>query len=128
MRALIDTHVLLWWATDSGRLSQIARDTISEVENQILWSTASTWELAIKASLNRITIPGSLDDFLASLLREQAISVLPIQQSHALRVALLPPIHRDPFDRMLVAQAAAEDIPLITADRQLSDYEVSTIW
>ena len=67
---IIDTHVLLWWATDSGRLSQIARDTISEVGNQILWSTASTWELAIKASLNRITIPGGLDGFLASLLRE----------------------------------------------------------
>ena len=128
MRAILDSHVLLWWLADSGRLSDRARTIVARGDNELFWSAASTWELAIKIGLGKLRLDGTLSEFLGSALREQSIRVLPIQHSHALRVESLPPHHRDPFDRMLVAQAQVERLAIVSADPRLAAYEVDRIW
>lgn len=128
MRILLDTHALLWWLEDSPRLSTRARELMARGGNELLWSAASSWELAIKASLGRIRTPAPVGRFVGRVVREEALSVLPIQQSHALRVAELPLHHRDPFDRLLVAQAQLERVPLLSVDEDLARYEVEVLW
>ncbi len=128
MRALLDTHAFLWWITDDPRVSARARELISSSRNDLFLSAASGWEIAIKAGLGRIELPSPMERFLIAQLRENRIDVLPIQMSHALRVHALPRHHRDPFDRMLVAQAQLEKLPILSADRRIAEYEVKTMW
>ena len=129
MKVLIDTHAYLWWLQDADRLSATARSMLEGAQNQIAWSVASTWEMAIKLQLGKLRLPEgkSLRD-LSSVLADGAISVLPIHQAHAVEVARLPPLHRDPFDRMLVAQARVEGLTILTADETLRRYDVETTW
>ncbi len=128
MRILLDTHTFLWWITADHRLSQRSIELISDGNNELLFSTASGWEIAIKAGLGRLDIPDPLDRFVSEHLFRNHIGVLPVQLSHALHVHSLPHHHRDPFDRMLVAQAQVERLPLLSSDRRLAEYDVDVLW
>jgi PIN domain nuclease of toxin-antitoxin system len=128
VRALLDTHVLLWWMADDGRLSTRARSVLGDRDTTLLWSTASTWELAIKCSLGKVTLPGPLGAYLETRLSQQGIELLPVAQAHAVAVGALPMHHRDPFDRMLVAQAQTEGLALVTGDPAIAAYAVAVEW
>jgi PIN domain nuclease of toxin-antitoxin system len=128
MKLLIDTQCWLWWLGAPDRLSDHARSLIADSANEIFLSAVSAWEIAIKAALGKLDLPIPPERYVPSRLAEQAMKSLPIEQSHALHVYSLPPHHRDPFDRMLVAQAQLESLRLLTADRALEAYEVEIIW
>lgn len=119
MRVLLDTHILLWWLADDRKLVQNARDIIANPGNDILVSSASAWEISIKTALGRLEI--ELDDIEEAIARN-GFGTLPISFRHALTVGRLPEIHRDPFDRMLVAQASVEELRLLTHDRVFERY------
>ena len=121
MKLLLDTHVLLWLAEGSHRLSSAARALVEDRDNRLVFSAASICELAVKRSLDRPdfrTDPG----LMRRELLEAGYEDLPVTSAHAAAVASLPPIHRDPFDRLLIAQATVEGIPLLTADATILRY------
>ena len=128
MRYLLDTHCLLWWLTEPERLSAEAVDIISDADNDILVSVASSWEIAIKYALGKLPLPASPEQYLPSRLQRCRFGTLHIEHAHALRVALLPLHHRDPFDRLLIAQSQIDRVPIITVDRQFAAYKVKVIW
>jgi len=128
MRALLDTHAFLWWITNDPRLSRKVREIISDGENELFLSVASGWEMAIKAGLGRLQLPPNLEHFILEQMALNAIESLPVQMSHALHVYKLPAHHRDPFDRMLIAQAQLENLPILTVDPQIARYSVKVIW
>lgn len=128
MKALLDTHAWLWFGLVDPRLSDGARAIIEDPDNEILLSPTSFWEIAIKISLGKYSLDEELDDFVARQLEENAIKVLPIDAAHARVVATLPFHHRDPFDRMLVAQAIVERVPLISSDAELDQYSIQRVW
>jgi PIN domain nuclease of toxin-antitoxin system len=128
MRILLDTHAFLWWITEGGRLSARARDAIADGGNTLLLSAASGWEIAVKVGLGRIELPVPIGRFLTEQLRKSQIDVLPVQMSHTFRVQELPPLRRDTFDRMLVAQAKMEKLRILTRDPQVAHYDVETLW
>ena len=128
MKALLDTHIFLWWITDHPKLSSRARQIISDGKNELFLSAVSGWEIAIKAQLGRIQIPDKPEVFISEQMVANAIVGLPIQISHAVHVYNLPLHHRDPFDRLLVAQAQLEGLPILTDDPQISQYPVKVIW
>ena len=121
MRLLLDTQLLLWAAYTPERVPETARALIGDVRHELVFSPASVWEVVIKRALDR-------PDFridprrLRRGMEENGYVELPITSEHALAVDLLPPVHKDPFDRILVAQALVEGLPLVTADRRLADY------
>ena len=127
MRVLLDTHAFLWFVSGNSKLSRSARLIIENPGNELLLSAASIWELGIKSSLGRITFPCPLDQYVAEKIKAGFV-VLPITWKHAATVANLPLEHRDPFDRMLVAQAICEKISIITRDTKIANYGVNTIW
>jgi PIN domain nuclease of toxin-antitoxin system len=128
MRALLDTHTFLWWVHNDPRLSAQVREIIGDNSNTLYLSAASGWEIAIKAQLGKLQFSSSLDQFIAEQLRLNSIDTLPIALRHGLHVATLPPHHRDPFDRILVAQCQLEQLPMLTADAQITKYAIQTIW
>ena len=128
MRALLDTHVFLWWLLDDQRLSPQARTIMRDGRHEMLWSAASSWELAIKISRGLLRLPGPLGSYLPVKLREQGITLLPVEHVHTFAVVELPHYHRDPFDRLLVAQARVEEVPLMSADPQIRRYDVEILW
>ena len=128
MRLLLDTHVFLWALMDDPKLSRIAREAFLHPANDLLLSVASTWEIAIKASLGKLDMPKPLGRFLRQQLERNTISLLPIELNHAVRVATLPFHHRDPFDRLLLAQSLEEQLPILSADTALDAYEVQRLW
>lgn len=128
MKLLLDTHTFLWWITDSPRLSEHARQLIAHGDNEVLFSAASGWEIAIKTGLGRLSLPDDAERFITEQLARNSFLVLPIQLSHALRVMALPDHHRDPFDRLLVAQAQVENLPILSSDPQIVRYDVEVIW
>ncbi|MEO7908985.1 MAG: type II toxin-antitoxin system VapC family toxin [Roseiflexaceae bacterium] len=128
MRALLDTHTFLWWVHNDSRLSQRVREIISDSSNTLYLSAVSGWEIAIKAQLGKLQFSSSLDRFIAEQIALNGIDTLPITLRHGLHVATLPPHHRDPFDRLLVAQCQLEQLPMLTADAQILKYALQTIW
>ncbi len=128
MRAIIDTHVFLWWDLDDVRLSDRARTVIRDGGNEIVVSTASIWEVAIKAAKGRLDLPDDVQAFVDGRLRRNRWLELPIDSRHAIRAAALPRLHGDPFDRVLIAQAQVESLPILTTDAVISQYDVETIW
>jgi len=128
MRALLDTHAFLWWITDDPRLSRRAREIIADGANRLFLSAVSGWEIAIKAGLGRLVLEGDPGVFVIEQMAANAIEDLPIFMGHVLRVYDLPPHHRDPFDRLLVAQAQMENLPIVTADPRISLYDVEVLW
>lgn len=121
MRLLLDTHLLLWAAASSRRLPREARELIEDVANEVYFSAASVWEIAIKSSLARRDFRVDPDALLPALPK-MGIVELAVTAVHAAGVAQLPPIHRDPFDRLLVAQSIAEPLALLTNDALLARY------
>jgi len=128
VNVLLDTHAFLWWVRDDARLSAVAREVVGDGDNSIFLSTASAWEIVIKARLGKLRAPVDLESFLAQQLAHNAFEVLPVGLRHALRVASLPDLHRDPFDRMLVAQSQVESLVILTADEAVARYDVRTRW
>ena len=128
MRALLDTHAFLWWVDDDARLSAFARATIADGDNQILVSVVSAWEILLKVGLGRLTIDEAAGERIPEQIDANAFEVLPVHLRHALRLTQLPAVHRDPFDRMLAAQALEEDVALITGDPRLAEYPVRVVW
>jgi PIN domain nuclease of toxin-antitoxin system len=123
VRLLLDTHVLLWWLDDSPALGAEARDLISLGENEVYVSAISAAEIAIKSSTGKLRVPSDLEQ----QLDQNAFAPLPLRLRHALAVETLPLHHRDPFDRLLIAQAQCEDALLVTADRMFAAYDVPTV-
>ena len=123
MRLLLDTHLLLWAAANSKRLSREARELLEDAGNDVYYSAASIWEIAIKSSLRRKDFRIELPQLL-SALPEMGLIELPITAVHAASVSSLPPIHRDPFDRLLIAQSLTEPLVLLTNDALLERYRV----
>jgi PIN domain nuclease of toxin-antitoxin system len=121
MRLLLDTHVLLWALSSPERLGKKARSAIEDASNDVMFSAASIWEIAVKWSLKRLDFKVAPDEILAVAI-ESGFDELPIRSTAAAQVAVLPAHHRDPFDRLLVAQAVMEPIILYTADPQLVVY------
>jgi PIN domain nuclease of toxin-antitoxin system len=124
----LDTHAFLWWITEDRRLSARAREVMTDGGNNLLFSAACGWEIAIKANLGRISLPTPIDRFLSEQLQRNGIGTLPIEMRHALRVHAIPLLHRDPFDRLLVAQAQLEKLRILTSDPQIAQYDVETLW
>jgi PIN domain nuclease of toxin-antitoxin system len=127
VKILLDTHVLLLWVTDSAQLSTEVRELFAPGSHELLWSAASTWELGIKMALGKLRLPEPLEDFIPRQIADQGLTGLPIYHDHVVRTASLPRIHRDPFDRMLIAQAFVERVPLATKDPQLDAYGIECI-
>ena len=128
MKILLDTHTFLWWITGDQKLSGRAREIISDGSNELFLSAATGWEMAIKAQIGRLKLPGEPIHFILEQMRINAIQSLPIQMNHALHVSTLPQHHRDPFDRLLIAQAQLEGLPVLSSDHQLANYQVEVIW
>jgi PIN domain nuclease of toxin-antitoxin system len=128
VRLLLDTHVFLWWVAASAKVSRKARTAIASARNECYVSVASGWEIAIKVSLGKLRIEGALDRFLPEQLAANGFRPLPIDLKHAARVAILPFHHRDPFDRLLVAQALEEDLAVVTADPSFARYGMKRVW
>ena len=128
MRILLDTHTLIWWMTDSPHLSRSARESIAKAGNDALVSAVSAWEIATKVRLGRLPAAADLvQNFVADLELRQ-IAVLPVTAEHGIRAGLLPGPHKDPFDRMLIAQAQAEGVPIVSNDEALDGYGVRRVW
>lgn len=128
MNALLDTHTFLWWITDDRRLSNKIRSVLGNGRNTIYFSAASGWEIAVKAKLNKLTLPTNIGGFVGEHLTENGFEILPIHLEHALHVYTLPIYHRDPFDRILIAQSQLENLPLLTIDSEISRYDTKVIW
>ena len=120
---LIDTHILLWWLADDAALSARARSLLMDPEHTCFISAATIWEIRIKERLKKLSVPKNFD----SVVGVQGFSFLPITHIHANAVAKLPMLHRDPFDRMLLAQAACERVTVLTHDNQLKQYKISVV-
>jgi PIN domain nuclease of toxin-antitoxin system len=121
-RILLDTHVLLWWLIDSPKLGVTAREAIAAADNVVYVSAASIWEIAIKKSLGKLRAPDNFDH----ILEQEGFEELPVSVYHAEQAGGLPAHHRDPFDRMLIAQAQAEGLLLLSQDKQISAYGIRT--
>lgn len=128
MKLLLDTHTFLWWVAASDELSRKARSAVGSARNECFVSVASGWEIAIKVSLGKLRIDGALDRFLPEQLAANGFQALAIDLKHTARVATLPFHHRDPFDRLLVAQALEEDLAMVTADPVVVKYGVKRVW
>jgi PIN domain nuclease of toxin-antitoxin system len=126
MAILLDTHVFLWWGRNDTKLSKNARHEITRAECYL--SLVSCWELAIKVGLNRIRFDRPVAQFLSEELPANAIRLLPIEFRHAMRIAHLPFHHRDPFDRLFIAQALEERMAIVSADDRFDAYGVQRIW
>ena len=128
MKYLLDTHAFLWFVADDNKISSKAKSVIEDSKNEIFFSAASAWELAIKTKLNRLKITGDLESFIIEQLSTNRFVPLSITLSHSLFTEKLPQIHKDPFDRMIIAQSIVEDLPLISADRKIRKYKTAIIW
>ena len=127
MRLILDTHAFLWFINDSPQLSPPAAELL-ESGNELLLSTASLWEVAIKLSIGKLALPAPYEAFIAEQLKLNVIEVLPITVPHLAVVATLPLHHRDPFDRLLAAQALVEQVPLVSKDPSFDQYGLKRLW
>ncbi|MEM6403938.1 MAG: type II toxin-antitoxin system VapC family toxin [Cyanobacteria bacterium P01_D01_bin.116] len=128
MKALLDTHAFIWWVTDDSRLSSTARGIIADESNVLFLSAASAWEIVIKVRLGKLNLPEPPETYIPSRLTMNRFESLPIQMVHALQVVNLPDFHRDPFDRIIIAQSQVEKMPIVTVDTQVTRYPVDVIW
>ena len=128
MDLLLDTHALLWWLSDDPALTKAARKAIAETKNSVYVSAASAWEIATKVRLGKLPSAVDLASDFAGLLDRELFKTLAISAEHAIRAGLLPGPHKDPFDRMLIAQAQAENVPIISNEIHFDGYGVRRIW
>ena len=128
MAFLVDTHAMIWWVIDDPRLPASVRQRIAEPKEQLVFSIASLWEITIKIRNGKLKEIGASIVYLRDYLKEAGIEVLPIKIDHLLRLEMLDLHHRDPFDRLLVAQALEENLPILTEDAAFSRYPVEVVW
>ena len=128
MRVFLDTSAFLFFITDSERLSVEARKAFTNMDNELVLSIASLWEITIKASLGKLELLRPFEKFIPEQLKENEISILPIELSHLSKLIKLPFHHRDPFDRLIIAQSIAEGHPIISCDSAFSRYSTEVIW
>jgi len=128
MKVLLDTHAFLWWIMDDPRLSATARAIIADPDTVVHVSAACAWEIAIKTSLEKLRLPQSPSSYIPAQMQINGFNELAITVDHALHIHALPHHHRDPFDRILVAQSQMEGIPLVSRDPLLGHYAVDLIW
>ena len=128
MRLLLDTHAFLWWVDDDPQLSPLARQQIADEHNDCLVSLASAWEMAIKAGLGKLKLAMSVQRYVHEHLATNNFQLLPIGLEHVTFVETLPLHHRDPFDRLLIAQAKCDGLVLISADPMFDEYGVIRLW
>jgi PIN domain nuclease of toxin-antitoxin system len=128
MNVLLDTHAFLWFVWDDARLSQTAKDTIIDPNNRKLVSVASVWEIAIKVSLQKLDLGMPYLPFMRSQLAINLFETLPLTLEHGSEVSRLPFHHRDPFDRLMIAQSMWEQMPVVSADPAFDAYSIKRIW
>jgi PIN domain nuclease of toxin-antitoxin system len=128
VKLLLDTHAFLWWVEGTPPIGRRARAAVANPDNEVLVSIASCWELAIKLSLGKLRLTRSLDRFIPEQLTLNGFSLLDVELRHVVRVADLPFRHRDPFDRLLVAQALEDELAIVSADRVFRKYGVTLVW
>ena len=128
MRLLVDTHALLWAMDDPTQLGDVARAALQDPRNELLVSAATVWELSIKVGLGKLVLALPLRQWLETTVAELALEIVPISIAYAERQADLPAHHRDPFDRLIIAQALVEGFPVVGADEVFDAYGVSRIW
>jgi PIN domain nuclease of toxin-antitoxin system len=128
VRFLLDTHTLIWWMTNDSHLSKAAHALVEDLNNTSMVSAVSAWEIATKFRLGRLPAAAVLvQDFVADL-EQQKIQILSVSAEHGIRAGSLPGPHKDPFDRMLIAQALSENVPIVSNDRALDGYGVRRLW
>lgn len=127
MRLLLDTHVFLWAAAEPARLTAAARAAIQDGNNAVVVSAVTGWEVAIKQALGKLTLPSPAEQWVPEVLQACAFGTAPVDMAAALRLRALPPHHRDPFDRMLIAQALESGLTVVTHDRVFEAYGVSVL-
>ena len=128
MKLLLDTQCWLWWFAQPDRLNQEAIAQIADETNELWLSVASVWEISIKVSIKKLPLPEPVDLYVSSRIAQLRMRSLAITAAHALQIAALLLHHRDPFDRLLIAQAQIEGMTLVSADRMFNQYEVSLLW
>ena len=128
MRVILDTHTLIWIADDDSRLASDARALVEDPSTDLLISAATIWEIAIKCGSGKLSLAGRFRPWIESIIAALEAEVLPITVEYADAQSTLPPHHRDPFDRLIVAQALVEGSPIVGIDRRLDDYGVRRIW
>jgi PIN domain nuclease of toxin-antitoxin system len=128
MRLLVDAHSLIWAADDPSRLSPAATAALQDPANELLVSAATVWEIAIKVGLGKLTLSLSYRDWMNRAITDLGLSLLPVTVDYAAAQAALPWHHRDPFDRLLIAQALTEGIPIVSADGQFDAYGIVRVW
>ncbi len=128
MQALLDTHALLWWLSDDPALTTRARKIIAETKNVVFVSAASAWEIATKVRVGKLPTAADLAADWTGHLEREGFQMLAISGEHAVRAGLLPGTHKDPFDRMLIAQAQAENIPIVSNEALFDAYGVRRLW
>ncbi|HZF13836.1 MAG TPA: type II toxin-antitoxin system VapC family toxin [Thermoanaerobaculia bacterium] len=128
MKALLDTHAFIWWDSDPTKLSTQARAVCEDRTNAIFLSAASAWEMQIKLQLGKLSLRLSLEEVIASQQQTNNIQILPVALGHVLALKDLPSPHKDPFDRLLIAQANVEDVVLISHDPIFASYPVRVLW
>jgi PIN domain nuclease of toxin-antitoxin system len=127
MDILLDTHAAVWFFEDDKRLSKSAAEAIYNLENMIYVSIASLWEIGIKISAGKLDFDGGIDGFIEAVYKNE-FELLGISPEHIKKVTALPFIHRDPFDRIIIAQSMVEDITIMTVDENIVKYDVNCIW
>ncbi|MCC5602103.1 type II toxin-antitoxin system VapC family toxin [Nostoc sp. CHAB 5714] len=128
MRFLLDTHTFIWFVTDSPKLSLSAKALIEDEYNEKLFSTASIWEMAIKHSLGKLRFDLPLQTFVKQQITQNSMDLLSIELDHLAVVATMPLHHRDPFDRLLIAQAIVEQVPILGMDSAFDAYSIQRLW
>lgn len=128
MRLLLDTHCWLWWFAQPKKLDEQVIEKIADETNEVWFSVASLWEMGIKVSIGKLSLPEPINHYVSSRMTQLGARSLEITATHALQVTALPMYHRDPFDRMLIAQAQIEDMTLVSADSIFRQYEVPLLW
>ncbi|OYD98579.1 PIN domain nuclease [Nostoc sp. 'Peltigera membranacea cyanobiont' 213] len=128
MKLLLDTQCWLWWFAQPERLNEEAIAHIADENNELWLSVASIWEIGIKVAIGKLPLPDPLDNYISSRMAQLGMRSLEITASHALQAAALPLHHRDPFDRMLIAQAQIEEMTLVSSDSMFKKYDISLIW
>lgn len=128
MRHLADSHALLWYTIDDPKLSRAAKSLMSDPANEILISPASYWEIAIKVSMRKLKLQQPYEDFIDACLNKYGFNALPIEPKHTSTLINLPLHHKDPFDRLLIAQAVVEQLPIIGNDAAMDAYGVTRLW
>lgn len=128
MQVLLDTNAFLWWVTDDDKLSKTARSIISNPGNPIFFSVASAWEIVIKSQLGKLPLPEPAKLYVPNRVKHYGFIVISISMKDVLEISNLENHHKDPFDRLLIAQGKTHNLPIITADKKFELYDVEVVW